>query len=226
MPVAIAGRFRITDEDFTLNQVHISGTALRSQYDEAKERYETWMTNTREDLGDSIQKAFRNVDSILEDLGMETSEENRRAVRILGYNRMELSRENVETVRDTDMELQRVVDKMTPAAVLQTIRDGKNPLEMTLPELDDYLDSIPYGKEQEIEKFSRFLYKLDKNKAITEEERTAYIGIYRMLRQFEKTDNAGVGALINIGAEVSFKNMLSAVRSQKRAGMDFMVDDA
>ena len=226
LPVAIAGRFRITDEDFTLNQVHISGTALRSQYDEAKERYETWMTNTREDLGDSIQKAFRNVDSILEDLGMETSEENRRAVRILGYNRMELSRENVETVRDTDMELQRVVDKMTPAAVLQTIRDGKNPLEMTLPELDAYLDSIPYGKEQEIEKFSKFLYKLDKNKAITEEERTAYIGIYRMLRQFEKTDNAGVGALINIGAEVSFKNMLSAVRSQKRAGMDFMVDDA
>ncbi len=226
LPIAIAGRFRITDEDFTLDQVHISGTALRNQYDEAKERYETWMTNTREDLGDSIQKAFRNVDSILEDLGMETSEENRRAVRILGYNRMELSRENVETVRATDMELQRVVDKMTPAAVLQTIRDGKNPLEMTLPELDAYLDSIPYGKEQEIEKFSKFLYKLDKNKAITEEERTAYIGIYRMLRQFEKTDNAGVGALINIGAEVSFKNMLSAVRSQKRAGMDFMVDDA
>ncbi len=226
LPVAIAGRFRITDEDFTLNQVHISGTALRNQYDEAKERYETWMTTTRSDLGDSIQKAFRNVDSILEDLGMEISEENRRAIRILGYNRMELSRENVETVRATDMELQRVVDKMTPAAVLQTIRDGKNPLEMTLPELDAYLDSIPYGKEQEIEKFSRFLYKLDKNKAITEEERTAYIGIYRMLRQFEKTDNAGIGALINTGAEVSFKNMLSAVRSQKRAGMDFMVDDA
>ena len=130
LPVAIAGRFRITDEDFTLNQVHISGTALRNQYDEAKERYETWMTTTRSDLGDSIQKAFRNVDSILEDLGIEISEENRRAVRILGYNRMELTRENVETVRATDMELQRVVDKMTPAAVLQTIRDGKNPLEL------------------------------------------------------------------------------------------------
>ena len=68
--------------------------------------------------------------------------------------------------------------------------------------------------------------QLDKNKAITEEERTAYIGIYRMLRQFEKTDNAAVGALVNIGAEVSFKNMLSAVRSQKKAGMDFMIDDA
>ena len=226
LPIDIAGRFRATDEDFTLNQVHISGTALRNQYDEAKERYETWMTTVRSDLGDDIQDAFQNVDDILKDMGLEISEENRRAVRILGYNRMEMSRGNVETVRETDMELQRVINKMTPAAVLQAIRDGKNPLEMTLPELEDYLDSIPYGKEQEIEKYSKFLYKLDKNKAITEEERTAYIGIYRMLRQFEKTDNAGVGALINIGAEVSFKNMLSALRSQKKIGMDFMVDDA
>ena len=226
LPIDVAGRFKVTDEDFTLNQVHISGTALRNQYDEAKERYETWMTSTRGDLGDSMEKAFRNVDAILEDMGLDASEENRRAVRILGYNRMELSRENIETVRASDMELHRVIDKMTPAAVLQTIRDGRNPLEMTLPELDAYLDSIQNGKEQEIEKFSKFLYKLDKNNAITKEERTAYIGIYRMLRQFEKTDGAAVGALVNIGTEVSFKNMLSAVRSQKRAGMDFLVDDA
>ncbi len=226
LPIDVAGRFKVTDEDFTLNQVHISGTALRNQYDEAKERYETWMTSTRGDLGDSMEKAFRNVDAILEDMGLDASEENRRAVRILGYNRMELARENIETVRASDMELHRVIDKMTPAAVLQTIRDGRNPLEMTLPELDAYLDSIQNGKEQEIEKFSKFLYKLDKNNAITKEERTAYIGIYRMLRQFEKTDGAAVGALVNIGTEVSFKNMLSAVRSQKRAGMDFLVDDA
>ena len=226
LPVDIAGRFKVTDEDFTLDQVHINGSALRNQYEEAKEKYETWMTDIRKDLGDSIQKAFRNVDSILESLGLETSEENRRAVRILGYNRMEPSRDNIEAVRASDTELRQVIGKMTPAAVLQAIRDGKNPLEMTLPELNEYLDSMQYSKEQETEKFSKFLYKLDKNKAIDEQERTAYIGIYRMLRQFEKTDDAAVGALVNMGAEVSFKNMLSALRSQKRSGMDFMIDDA
>ena len=226
LPIDIAGRFKVTDEDFTLDQVHIDGTALRNQYDEASERYETWMTTTRSDLGDSIRKAFRNVDSTLEDLGFELNEENRRAVRILGYNRMELTQENIEMVRDTDAELHRVISKMTPAAVLQAIRDGKNPLEMTLPELNEYLDSIPCSKEQASEKYSKFLYKLDKNNAIDKQERTAYIGIYRMLRQFEKTDDAAVGALVNMGAEVSFKNMLSAVRSRKKTGMDFMVDDA
>lgn len=226
LPIDIVGRFKVTDQDFTLDQVHIDGTALGNQYDEAAKRYETWMTAAREDLGDSIQKAFANVDDKLEDLGMELSEENRRAVRILGYNRMELSKENIETVRESDAQLHRVIDKMTPAAVLQAIRDGKNPLELTLAELDKYLDSIPYTREQESEKYSKFLYKLDKNNAIDEQERTAYIGIYRMLRQFEKTDDAAVGALVNMGAEVSFKNMLTAVRSRKRSGMDFMVDDA
>ncbi|MDE6846054.1 MAG: hypothetical protein K2J99_09835 [Lachnospiraceae bacterium] len=226
LPVESVGRFKVTDEDFTLDQVHIEGSALRSRYEEAQQKYETWMTDPRKDLGDSIQKAFQNADEILEDLGMEASEENRRAVRILGYNQMELSRENIESVRASDMELHRVIDKMTPAVVLQTIRDGKNPLEMTIPEINDYLDSMQYEKEEETEKYSKFLYKLDRNKAITEEERTAYIGIYRMLRQFEKTDDAAVGAVVNMGAELSFKNLLSAVRSQKRAGMDFMIDDA
>ncbi|MDE6749992.1 MAG: hypothetical protein K2K21_13170 [Lachnospiraceae bacterium] len=225
MPIDVVGRFKVSDEDFTLNQVHIDGSALRNHYDEAKEKYEAWMTTIREDLGDSINKATQNADDILKDMGLETSEENRRAVRILGYNSMELTEENIQSVRESDMELRRVIDKMTPAVVLQTIRDGKNPLEMTVPELNDYLDSMQYARNQENEKYSKFLYKLDKNKEINEQERTAYIGIYRMFRQFEKNDGAAVGALLNMGVELSFKNMLSAVRSSKKVGMDFLVDN-
>ncbi|MBD5444406.1 MAG: hypothetical protein HDR29_02520 [Lachnospiraceae bacterium] len=225
MPIDVVGRFKVSDEDFTLNQVHIDGRALRNHYDDAQEKYEAWMTTIREDLGDNIHKAFQNVDDILENMGFETNEENRRAVRILGYNSMELTEKNIQVVKESDMELRRVIDKMTPVAVLQTIRDGKNPLEMTVPELNDYLDSMQYEKEQETEKYSKFLYKLDKNKEINEEERTAYIGIYRMLRQFEKNDDAAVGALLNMSAEFSFKNMLSAVRSSKKVGMDYVVDD-
>jgi len=226
MPIDISGRFKVTDEDFTLNNVHTEGVALRNHYDEARDRYEAWMTTTREDMGDNIQKAFQNVDDILESMEMEASEDNRRAVRILGYNRMEMSYENIQAVKAADLELRRVIDRMTPAVVLQTIRDNKNPLEMTIPELNDYLDSTQYEKEQENEKYSKFLYKLDKNHEINEQERTAFIGIYRMFRQFEKTDDAAIGTIINVGAELSFRNMLSAVRSQKKVGMDFMIDDA
>lgn len=226
LPIDMVGRFKVTDEDFTLNQVHVQGSALRNHYDEARDKYENWTASPREDLGDSIQKAFRNIDDILQDMELEDSEENRRAVRILGYNQMELSEENIQAVKASDMELRRVIDKMTPAAVLQTIREGKNPLEMTIPELNDYLDSMQYGQELETEKYSRFLYKLDKNNEIDENEREAYIGIYRMLRQIEKTDDAAVGTLLNAGMEFSFKNLLGAIRSHKKQGMDYAVDDS
>ena len=224
-PIDIIGRFKVTDEDFTLDHVHVEGGALRKDYENAGRKYEAWMTETRADLGDSIQKAFRNTDDILKDLEMEINEENRRAVRILGYNKMDVSEENMRNVIAADRELHRVIDKMTPAVVLQTIRDGKNPLEMTIPELNEYLDASRYEEAQEAEKYSKFLYKLEKNNQITEQERQAYIGIYRMFRQFEKTDDAAVGAVLNIGAELSFKNLLSVVRSQKKTGMDYVVDD-
>ncbi|MDE5934105.1 MAG: hypothetical protein K2H40_16705, partial [Lachnospiraceae bacterium] len=225
LPVDVAGRFKASDEDFTLKQVHVEGSALKNEYEEAREKYEALMTAPRADMGDSIRKAFRNVDDILQDMNLETTEENRRAVRILGYNRMELTQENIQAVKESDMELRRVIEKMTPQAALQTIRDGKNPLEMTIPELNDYLDTLQYTEEQETEKYSKFLYKLDKSKGIDAQEREAYIGIYRMFRQIEKADDAAVGTILNNGGELSFKNLLSAVRSSKKHGMDFAIDD-
>ncbi|MDD6811319.1 MAG: DUF6240 domain-containing protein [Lachnospiraceae bacterium] len=226
LPIDIAGKFRATDNDFTLNQVHTVGIGLKNAYEQAQEKYETLMTAPRADLGDSIRKAFRNVDDILQDKNLELSEENRRAVRILGYNSMELTDENIQAVKESDLKLRRVMEMMTPAATLQAIRDGKNPLEMSLTQLSEYLDSTEYSKEQENEKYSRFLYRLEKNQEISELEREAYIGVYRMLRQLEKTDDAAIGTLLNNGAELSFKNLLSAVRSNKKHGMDYKVDDS
>ena len=225
LPIDVAGRFKVSDEDFTLNKVHVEGSALRNEYEEARERYETLMTAPRADMGDSIRKAFRNVDDILQDMDMETTEENRRAIRILGYNQMELSPENIQAVKESDMELRRAINRMTPAAVLQTIREDKNPLEMTISELNDYLDSSEHNQEQEAEKYSKFLYKLEKNQEIDSQEREAYIGIYRMFRQLEKTDDAAIGTILNNGSELSFKNLLGAMRSNKKHGMDYKIDD-
>ena len=43
------------------------------------ERYETLMTAPRRDLGDSIRKAFSNVDDILTDMSLDKTLENQRA---------------------------------------------------------------------------------------------------------------------------------------------------
>ncbi len=176
-------------------------------------------------MGDSIRKAFRNVDDILEDMGLETSEENRKAVRILGYNSMDITDENMDAVKKYDMELQQTIRRMTPAASLQAIRDGKNPLTMSMEELNQYLDESGADDAAREEKFSKYLYKLEKSHAVSEQEREAYIGIYRMFRQLEKSDDAAVGSLLKEGAQISFSNLLTAMRSTRKQGMDYKVDD-
>ncbi|MGN0329685.1 MAG: DUF6240 domain-containing protein [Kineothrix sp.] len=232
MPAALVGRFAfrgreqitVTSDSFTLQAAYEEGAVLRSAYEKAGESYETLMTAPRADLGDSIKKAFRNVDHILKDMDLEASDANRRAVRILGYNRMEISEENIRAVRITDLTIQRVLDKMTPGSVLEMIREGINPLEMNMEELEAYLGSRDADPGRQLEKYSEYLYKLERNHSVTEQERESYIGIYRLFRQLEKTDGAAIGTLVNQGLEPTVGNLLSAMRSGKKQGMDVTVD--
>lgn len=225
LPAAVLVKYIDGTEAFTLDSVHKNGTILKNAYEMARESYETLMTAPRADMGDSIRKAFRNVDDILKDMGLETNEENRKAVRILGYNSMDITAENMDAVKKYDMELQYTIRRMTPAVSLQAIRDGKNPLSMSIAELNQYLDESGADEPAKEEKFSKYLYKLEKNHAVSEQERDAYIGIYRMFRQLEKSDDAAVGSLLKEGAQITFSNLLTAMRSTKRQGMDYKVDD-
>lgn len=225
LPAQVLGIFAEGQERASLEEFHQTGSALKEKYQKAGESYEALMTVPRRDMGDSIKKAFANVDDILSDLGLELTEENRRAARILGYNRMELTPENLERVQTADRQVQTVIEKLTPAATLKMIRDGVNPLEKSLEELEEYFASLPQEYREEAESYSRFLYGLEQNRAISEQERESYIGIYRLVRQIEKSDGAVVGALVNAGAGLDFSNLLSAVRSRKAGSLDVRVSE-
>ena len=211
----------------TIATLHEKGEALKADYEKANERYETLMTSPRADLGDSMKKAFRNVDDILKDLNLECSEANRRAVRILAYNRTEITSENIALMKAKDEEVQRLFSNMTPKVTLELIRKGVNPLDMNVNELNQAAEEIKSEfTETDNERFEKFLWKLEQNKQISEEERTSYIGIYRLIAQVEKTDGAAIGSLINQDATLTMRNLLSAVRSQKKGSMDYEVNDS
>lgn len=226
LPVATIGSFAERIAEGTLEQFHGEGKSLEAALRKAGESYETMGTAPRADLGDSIRKAFAGVDSLLEEQAYELTEENRKAVRILGYNRMEITPENLERIKAAVKTVDRVVEQMTPAATLKMIRDGVNPLESTLPQLEEYFESLPQDYAQTTEKYSKFLYRLEHTGQLTEAEKEAFIGCYRLLRQVEKSDGAAVGALVNTGAELNFNNLLSAVRSGHFKGLDAKVDDS
>lgn len=217
----------IREETDTINAVHKAGLAMRDTFERANERYETLMTEPRPDLGDSIQKAFRNVDAILEEIGLAATEANRRAVRILGYNGLSITQESVAQMKQADEEVQRVFCNMTPAVVTQMIKKGINPLDMDFKSLNAAAEQIQRESGgRDAERFAEYLWKLEKNNAISEDGRNTYIGIYRLIHQVEQTDGAAVGAVLNQGADLTMRNLITAVRSGRHGGMDYAVDDS
>lgn len=225
LPATTVALFTSKMHEFTLNNVYETGTALAENYKKANRSYETMMTMPRADLGDSIKKAFRNVDDILTDMEYAINEENRKAVRTLGYNNIPLTDENIEKVIEASRQVNNVLDKLTPAAIMKMIRDGQNPLEMQMAEVEQYLsENAPALEGMEAEKFSSYLYQLEQNHQISDVEREAYIGVCRLIHQIHKSDGSALGRLLGSGAEINFKNLLSAVRSKNKGHMDMVID--
>ncbi len=214
-------------EPITMQGSLEAGRQQKAAMEAAGEKYETLMTKPNQEYGDSMQKAFRNVDALLEDMGEELNEQNRRCVRILAYNQMALTRANISQIRALDGEYQYLLSNLTPRVALHMIQKRKNPLNMEIHELNDQIEEI----KQEIgpskdEKYSEFLWKLEQKDGISEEERAAYIGVYRLLSTINRQDSAAIGALVSQGSEVTLEHLLSAARSRKARNMDVKIEES
>lgn len=231
LPAAALG-VTLFSGSFTMERLHENGMQALSDshttisYSRVTS-YETLMTRPRSDMGDSIQKAFRNVDDILEEMELPLTEDNQRAVRILGYNQMEITSEYIEEVKAADSQVQSLIQNLTPSMVLNLVRDGVNPLNMPIEELNTLIQD--YIREEGITddgKYSEFLQKLDKKGAITREERKGYIGIYRLLDKITKSKGKDIGTLVRNGQGITLQNLLTAHRSNRAAGMDAALDES
>lgn len=213
--------------DVTLEALANAGAGLGAKMQRAGEAYDMLGTRPQAALGDSINSAFAGNAELLKSLGMEASAENLRAVRILAYNSIELNANNMDAVKEYDKKVTDLIQNMHPAAALRLIREGINPLTETVDALARRVAEIRMedGLEQDTEKFARYLFKMEKSAGVTPEERTAYIGMYRLFNQLEKTDGAAIGAVMDSGKELTLGNLLSAMRTAKMGGIDVAADD-
>lgn len=208
-----------------LDEIIEIGTPVKERYKQAGLAYEEMFTEVRKDLGDSIKKAFRNVPDILNEMGLEDTKENERAVRILGYNSMEINKENIDEVKEADRKLQMILTRLTPADTLKLIRKGNSPIKMSVDELNEYLDETHDSKEEEIEKYSKFLYKLERTNNITQSERKQFIEVYRFFHKMEKTEDAAIGAILGANQELTIPNLKTAMKTIKHKGMDVTIGE-
>lgn len=213
--------------DVTLEALSAAGSNLGAKMQRAGEAYDMLGTRPQSIYGDSINNAFSGNAQLLTSMGMEASPENLRAVRILAYNSIELNEANIAAVKEYDRKVTELVEGMHPAAALRLIREGINPLTETVDALSRRVAEIRIedGLENDTEKFARYLFKVEKNAGVTPEERSAYIGMFRLFNQLEKTDGAAIGVVMESGRELTLGNLLSAMRTAKMGGINVTADE-
>lgn len=211
----------------TLEKLTNEGNTLAGRLQRAGQSYETLATKPQAAYGDSIKEAFGQNARLLKDIGMEASPENLRAVRILAYNSIELNEENMNAIKAYDRRVSNLIDNMHPAAALRLIREGINPLTETVDALSARVDEIRREENLEgaSEKYARYLFKLERSSSITPEEKTAYIGMFRLFNQLEQTDGAAIGAVMESGKQLTLGNLLSAMRTAKSGGLNLTADE-
>lgn len=226
VPSAVLGMVASGEAGNTVRDITVKGENVRSRFAEVERLYDAVGTEVRTDLGDSIKNAMNSSYSLLDEIGIKETESSRRAMRILGYNGMEISRENVLKIQALDEQVTKLFRNFTPEATAHIIEKGINPLDTDIDILNMNLDVLneELGYTEE-ESFSKYLWRLEKNRDIPKEERSAYIGIYKLIRQVEKGDRRAIGAVIKSGEEVTLKNIYRALRSSVFQGREMVVDD-
>ena len=212
----------------TLNEiVRNPARVFASMFDKMNETYEAVGTQIRGDLGDSLKKAVQgSADDIIRELGLEGTDEDKEAIKVLAANNMDMIKENVEIVKSVNAMINNLIKNMKPETVLNMIKDGVNPMNASIEEVNEYLtEANDKASKDNEEKFSKFLYKLDRTNGITEEQRKQFIGIYQMMNIFTRDAGVAAGALIKQGAEVTMNNLMTAYNSRKHYDMDAVIDE-
>ncbi len=223
-PVEMLGTTRSLMGVQTLQEM--ADTAVSMTGEKLQQAYEAVGTEVRPDLGDRISKAFQNVDDILQELNLEQTAANERAVRILAYNRMPLTEDNILDMKAYDSKVTTLMQNLKPPVVAGLIRQQVNPLQMTIEELDEkVLDIQRENIQSEDISFRKYLWKMDRQHGLSKQERESMIGIYRLLDKVQKSDGAVIGQVIKEGRELSFSTLLSATRSRRAAGIDVALDE-
>jgi len=196
------------------------------------DRYDQLRTMPRSDLGDSIETAFRNIKDILEDLGLENTEFNRRSVEILGRNELPMSIENIENVKQVDMLLQDIMTKLMPEHVQKLINMDVDVTKESLEDLVAFVNKEETSVQTDIkEQIAKSIVEMEKNGDLSDEEKNRMIGIYRMIHTIENSKGAAVGYMVSQQISATLENLFDVAKAigqstSNRQNMNIKVDDS
>ncbi len=181
--------------------------------------YEESSTPILQKYGDSFSKIKHRFGGLLERLCIEPGENNIKAAQALSASKTDVTAESVMKASIMISKLQRITQSLTPAIVSSMVKEGLNPLEMHIDEMQAYTDAFEeaYGKTT-AETVEERLYKAMKNPGLSQTEKDGMKAVFKSLSYVLKNNCAAIGAVIASGASLKLSNFMSALENVRRSG--------
>jgi hypothetical protein len=143
---------------------------------------------------EGIHKVEAQIESFLENSGLEPEKEMIEAAKALIANEIELNKENLQIALEVVQKLNTFLEETTPHFMARLIKDGFNPYKMSIEEILDVgtKERLPAIKEG----VARAILSLEEKGKINEIQKQELIGLYRIIGKVEQSKDEISGYLI------------------------------
>lgn len=187
------------------------------QLQQASKVYETLQTQPNPKFKESFLKVSKQIEPLLSNLNIESTDENIRAAEILVKNKMEVTNENILDIKLIDSKVTEVTTQLHPTIAANMIKEGLKPAQMHVDEVIEYMNKFKELLGEDLtEKISSYIYDMDKAGEMTEPERETMIGVYRMLYTIQKTQGRATGFVVKNDMTLTLNNLMEASKYYDR----------
>ncbi len=219
-----------TRDDFTVSNIDASvneaavNTAARERILGELDQYSA-IPDRR--FGDSFNMVRDQFTRLLEGMGIEATDENCRAAAILSRGGVDISEENLVRTKLIDAKIERISDTLHPVIAANMIKEGLNPLDMHVDEVQAYIDKFNDVLGDGLkDKVAGFIAQMDQEGQIDPQTRDGMIAVYRMLNQIQR--NGSVAIALSLSGGPTMGNLMEHAKNytqMRRAGADAALTD-
>ncbi|MDR1001269.1 MAG: DUF6240 domain-containing protein [Clostridiales bacterium] len=158
--------------------------------------------------GDSVQKVKNSFETLLLAQGLPADVN---VAIILSRNNMDINKENFYAVKSLRDAIQKLRNDLHPLEAALLFTEGKNPLDMTVDDIQAFHDSLPNYGDNSGDKLAENILKLDKDLDV--DIRGAVVNLYRCFAVIDQNGGAAIGSLIASGKSATLGSLLSEAQN-------------
>lgn len=176
-------------------------------------------------FGESIKSIEEQISKVLEEQGIEVTDETVQAAKALITSNMEINSENMQEVLEITQKVNTFLEEMTPTQAASLIKEGLNPYNASI---DTILEWISDEKIEDLkDNVAESIVALQEKGQINDVQKESLIGLYRILNAVDQNKEEVIGYLYKNNLTLTTEHLQEAAKYIKSKNhISTVVDDS